>query len=95
MTKAIVEDWQPLGAWPPKSNVHRWLRNDDRRTRRPSGQIEYGYHCVQEIVSGTVIPCCHFNQWGAVPHARYWSETSNATDGLCLIIMDAMHIPCS
>ena len=37
----------------PKDDAHSWARNVDRRTTRPRGRIIYGYHCVQEIVSGT------------------------------------------
>jgi len=57
MTRAIAEARGLLVEWPSTDNAPRWLRNDDRRTRRPTGRVEYGYNCVQEIVSGTVIEC--------------------------------------
>ena len=54
MTRSIVEAWGLLVEWPSKSDAHSWLRNDDRRRRRPIGRLEYGNNRVQEIVSGTV-----------------------------------------
>ena len=53
MTRSIVEAGRLIVAGAPKDDAHRWLRNDDRRPRRPIGRVEYGYNRVQEIVSGT------------------------------------------
>ncbi|WHZ22931.1 MAG: hypothetical protein OJF47_002043 [Nitrospira sp.] len=54
MTRSIVEEWGLLVKWPSKTDAHRWLRNDDRRTLRPTGRGQYSYNRVQEIGSGTV-----------------------------------------
>ena len=55
MTRGIAETRRRLVEWPLKYDAHTWPRNDNRRTLRPTGRVEYGYHRVQEIVSGTVI----------------------------------------
>ena len=53
MTRGIAETRRRLVAWPLKYDAHTWPRNDNRRTLRPTGRVEYGYNRVQEIVSGT------------------------------------------
>jgi len=50
---SIVEAGKPIVACSPKNDAHRWPRSDDHRTMRPTGRVEYGNNCVQEIVSGT------------------------------------------
>jgi len=50
-TQAIGE----ITGWARTDRAQRWLRNDDRRTRRPPGRVQYGNNRVQEIVSGTPI----------------------------------------
>jgi hypothetical protein len=53
MTRGIAETRRRLVEWPLKYDAHTWPRNDNRRTLRPTGRVEYGYNRVQEIVSGT------------------------------------------
>lgn len=53
MTRAIAEARGLLVEWPSKHDAHSWRTSDDRRAKRPTGQVEYDDNGVQEIRSGT------------------------------------------
>lgn len=54
MTRAIAEARGLLVEWLSQHDARSGRKSDDRRTLRPTGRVEYGYNCVQEIVSGTL-----------------------------------------